>query len=52
MCCLLFSDESRLTHTGPESEKRPADVICNAVRVTRIATSEEPEALEIRGLLA
>lgn len=32
--------------TGPKGEKRPADVIGNAVRVMRIATGEEPEALE------
>ena len=30
---------------GPRGEKRPADVIGNAVRVARIATSEEPEEL-------
>jgi hypothetical protein len=29
--------------TGPKGEKRPADVIGNAVKVMRIATSEEPE---------
>lgn len=29
--------------TGPNGEKRPADVIGNAVRVMRIATGEEPE---------
>jgi hypothetical protein len=28
---------------GPKSERRPADVIGNAVKVMRIATSEEPE---------
>lgn len=28
---------------GPKGEKRPADVIANAVRVARIATGEEPE---------
>ena len=32
--------------TGPKGEKRPADVIGNAVRVMRIATGEEPETLE------
>ena len=31
--------------TGPKGEKRPADVIGNAVRVTRIATGEETETL-------
>jgi hypothetical protein len=28
---------------GPKGEKRPADVIGNAVKVMRIATDEEPE---------
>jgi hypothetical protein len=28
---------------GPRAEKRPADVIGNAVKVMRIATGEEPE---------
>ena len=28
--------------TGPKSERRPADVISNAVKVMRIATGEEP----------
>lgn len=31
---------------GPRGEKRPADVIGNAVRVMRIATGEEEEELE------
>jgi hypothetical protein len=30
---------------GPKGEKRPADVIGNAVKVMRIATGEEPETL-------
>ena len=30
---------------GPKGEKRPADVVANAVRVARIATGEEPEEL-------
>ena len=30
---------------GPKGEKRPADVIGNAVHVMRIATGEEPENL-------
>jgi hypothetical protein len=30
---------------GPRGEKRPADVIGNAVKVTRIATGEETEEL-------
>ncbi len=29
--------------TGPKGQKRPADVIGNAVRIARIATGEEPE---------
>jgi len=28
---------------GPKGEKRPADVIGNAVKAMRIATGEEPE---------
>jgi hypothetical protein len=28
---------------GPKGQKRPADVIGNAVKVMRIATGEEPE---------
>ena len=31
--------------TGPKGEKRPADVIGNAVKVMRIATGEEVEIL-------
>ena len=31
--------------TGPKGEKRPADVIGNAVKVMRIATGEETETL-------
>lgn len=30
--------------TGPKGQKRPADVIGNAVRVMRIATGEEADA--------
>jgi hypothetical protein len=30
---------------GPKGEKRPADVIGNAIKVARIATGEEDEAL-------
>ena len=29
--------------TGPQGQRRPADVISNAVKVTRIATGEEEE---------
>jgi hypothetical protein len=32
---------------GPRREKRPADVIGNAVKVMRIATGEETEEIEI-----
>jgi hypothetical protein len=31
--------------TGPKGEKRPADVIGNAVKVMRIATAEETDEL-------
>ena len=31
--------------TGPKGERRPADVIGNAVKVMRIATGEETETL-------
>jgi len=31
------------TPRGPKGEKRPADVIGNAVTITRIATGEETE---------
>jgi hypothetical protein len=31
--------------TGPKGQKRPADVIGNAVKVMRIATGEEVEEL-------
>ncbi len=33
--------------TGPKGERRPADVIGNAVKVMRIATGEEVEILSI-----
>jgi hypothetical protein len=32
--------------SGPRGEKRPADVIGNAVKVMRIATGEETEELD------
>jgi hypothetical protein len=32
--------------TGPKGQKRPADVIGNAVKVMRIATGEETEKLD------
>jgi hypothetical protein len=35
--------------TGPKGEKRPADVIANAVRVMRIATGEAEEEYEGQG---
>lgn len=31
---------------GPKGEKRPADVIANAIKVARIATGEEPDEIE------
>lgn len=31
--------------TGPKGERRPADVIGNAVKIMRIATGDEPEDL-------
>jgi hypothetical protein len=31
---------------GPKGEKRPADVIGNAIKVARIATGEETEEIE------
>ena len=34
---------------GPQGQKRPADVIGNAVRVMRIATGEEEEEFEDDG---
>ena len=34
---------------GPKGEKRPADVIGNAVKVMKIATGEESEALNDDG---
>lgn len=35
--------------TGPKGQKRPADVIGNAVRVMRIATGEEAEDVQDNG---
>jgi hypothetical protein len=35
--------------SGPKGEKRPADVIGNAVKVMRIATGEETETLADEG---
>jgi hypothetical protein len=37
---------------GPHGEKRPADVIGNAVKVMRIATGEEEEVLPERSAAA
>lgn len=34
---------------GPKGEKRPADVISNAIKIARIATGEEEEALNENG---
>jgi hypothetical protein len=33
---------------GPQGQKRPADVIGNAVKVMRIATGEEEEAASVK----
>jgi hypothetical protein len=38
-------EKSRLMPTGPKGEKRPADVIGNAVKVMRIATGEEEDTV-------
>ena len=35
--------------TGPKGQKRPADVIGNAVRVMRIATGEEADDIQDDG---
>lgn len=35
--------------TGPKGQKRPADVIGNAIKVARIATGEEVEELDDDG---
>ena len=35
--------------TGPKGQKRPADVIGNAVRVMRIATGEETDDVQDDG---
>lgn len=35
--------------TGPKGQKRPADVIGNAVRVMRIATGEEADDVQDYG---
>ena len=32
--------------TGPKGQKRPVDVIGNAVKIARIATGEEEDAIE------
>ena len=34
---------------GPKGEKRPADVVANAVKVMRIATGEEEEEFDDEG---
>ena len=33
--------------TGPKGQKRPADVIGNAVKIMRIATGEEADELDV-----
>ena len=40
---LSAKQEISLVPKGPKGEKRPADVIGNAVKVMRIATGEETE---------
>lgn len=35
--------------TGPKGEKRPADVIGNAVKIARIATGEDDDAVPLEG---
>lgn len=37
---------------GPKGQKRPADVIGNAVKVMRIATGQEEENLPVRSAAA
>ena len=37
---------------GPRGEKRPADVIGNAVKVMRIATGEEEEEAQVKSAAA
>jgi hypothetical protein len=39
------SERTRSMPKGPKGEKRPADVIGNAIKIARIATGEEEEAL-------
>jgi hypothetical protein len=34
--------------TGPKGQKRPADVIGNAIKVARLATGEEEEEFEAK----
>lgn len=31
---------------GPKREKRPADVVCNAIKIVRIATGEEQDDIQ------
>jgi hypothetical protein len=38
-----YADTESTLPTGPKGQKRPADVIGNAVKVMRIATEQEPE---------
>jgi len=44
--CRLIATEGCLMPKGPQGQKRPADVIGNAVKVIRIATGEEEETRE------
>jgi hypothetical protein len=38
----------RIMPKGPQGQKRPADVVANAVKVMRIATGEEEETPDTR----
>jgi hypothetical protein len=37
---------------GPQGQKRPADVVSNAVQVMRIATGDESDGMESDGAVA
>jgi len=45
---LSAKQERTLMPKGPKGEKRPADVIGNAIKVARIATGEETDEFEGR----
>lgn len=44
--CIANTSKVNSVPRGPRGEKRPADVIGNAVKVMRIAIGEEPEELD------